>query len=499
MKVVLHLGAHRTGTTGLQNFLNANSAAFGQAGIRSFCPPRSREVPISSIPMQSDRLIVSEENLIGTMEDCIMQCSLYPTAAERLTRKIEFASKVDTVYFSIRDLAAWWTSAITFCLARNTPLPSVEQVRRIALDTRSWSDVIKDVRKAFPNAKIVVREFNWKPENPKQQLKRLTKWPEFQSGVQKRKKHNARPNFDRVVAALIERGESESLSRLPSSDEVHFFEPAQVNDLSKKYLQDLEWIAAQDDIEFWAQEPKIPEVKSRRSLSKSPEMRPEKECVCFLHIGKTGGTFLKSIFARRPSTKYSVNFCQHRDTLVSTVEDYGRDRMLAFCFRQPTKRFVSGFLSRLRQGRPTFDSPWTAAEAAAFCFFKTPNDLAEALYSDDDRLYSASRHAFQSILHLRLNYEHYLASPDALDTEFSRGRILFCCDTEAIDTNIGNIQIALKMAGDDLDLGGGHYHETKYTSSSELSDLAQANLKRFLRTDYEIYEKCQEISRELGF
>ena len=130
--------------------------------------------------------------------------------------------------------------------------------------------------------------------------------------------------------------------------------------------------------------------------------------LCLLHIGKTGGTFLKSVL-KHNSTKLpkSLKVLSHFDTVFSTRKELGPKRQLAFIFREPTARFRSGFMSRLRQGRPVYESLWTNEEAIAFNWFATPNSLAEALGSEDDRLRSAALFAMQHIRHIKLGYKHF--------------------------------------------------------------------------------------------
>jgi len=81
----------------------------------------------------------------------------------------------------------------------------------------------------------------------------------------------------------------------------------------------------------------------------------------------------------------------------------------AFVVRDPVERFVSGFNSRLRMGRPLLNSKWSAAETEAFAHFKNPNDLAEALTSSahDDAL-----KAMRDIAHVKTSFADTLGSKD---------------------------------------------------------------------------------------
>jgi hypothetical protein len=100
-----------------------------------------------------------------------------------------------------------------------------------------------------------------------------------------------------------------------------------------------------------------------------------------LHIGKTGGTAMKDVFASLPSGvgKYEIVVHRHSHRLPQIP----RGQKVFFVVRDPVEKFVSGFNSRLREGRPRYHTPWTEAERTAFEQFQTPDMLARALSSED--------------------------------------------------------------------------------------------------------------------
>ncbi|MEM9715683.1 MAG: hypothetical protein AAF826_04120 [Pseudomonadota bacterium] len=129
--------------------------------------------------------------------------------------------------------------------------------------------------------------------------------------------------------------------------------------------------------------------------------------VSLLHIGKTGGTFLQNMIRAQETDNSHITFLGHRNKLSEDVSG-----KFAFVFREPTERFVSGFQSRLRMGRPRLNNMWSTNDAIAFLYFKTPNELAEALGSEDDRTKSAAHFAMNSIVHLKCNYTYTFGSID---------------------------------------------------------------------------------------
>jgi len=95
-----------------------------------------------------------------------------------------------------------------------------------------------------------------------------------------------------------------------------------------------------------------------------------------LHIGKTGGNALKH--ALRPyKTSGSLDIVFHPHSV--RLSDVPVGESVLFMLRDPVDRFISGFNSRRRRGRPLNNFEWTQDEAAAFTAFPTANDLAEAL------------------------------------------------------------------------------------------------------------------------
>ena len=123
-----------------------------------------------------------------------------------------------------------------------------------------------------------------------------------------------------------------------------------------------------------------------------------KQFIHMLHIGKTGGTAVKAALQKHPVTRRYVIFPHpHRVRL----RDIPEGEQVVFFLRDPITRFVSGFYSRQRQGRPRIFSPWSAAEAEAFGIFHSPNELALALSSASRENKAAAERAMRGIQHIR--------------------------------------------------------------------------------------------------
>ncbi|MEM9221421.1 MAG: hypothetical protein AAGB11_03330, partial [Pseudomonadota bacterium] len=98
--VFLHIGAHRTGTTAIQNYLSQVSNKLQSDGIETILPPATRDMLISSHTQTLPRLVISEENCLGTMEENIWTQRLYPNAETNLRKLGPYLHSVSKVFFS---------------------------------------------------------------------------------------------------------------------------------------------------------------------------------------------------------------------------------------------------------------------------------------------------------------------------------------------------------------------------------------------------------------
>ena len=201
---------------------------------------------------------------------------------------------------------------------------------------------------------------------------------------------------------------------------------------------------------------------------------------CLIHVGKTGGTYIKDIIrhatgktvAREPQIINDNLVLLGHKTLTETANMYGEDHRFAFIFREPTERFISGFYSRFRMGVPDRKVIWSPKEAAAFAVFKAPNDLAEALYSDDTYMMSAAHYSMSAIRHLHRGYEFHFGKQSQF-TANKQDRIVTCIDLKNLDMNIHQFlnQIGIKQININID----QYSEMRTISdhSKYLSELAR--------------------------
>ena len=178
MELVLHIGAHRTATTAMQDMLVAHRAALVAAGVTPLVREDLGAVDgFSTVPSRdgwirgradmdrltdgADTVILSEENLIGDMGWNIRKGELYPNARRRLQAYREFLGMPVRVGLGIRDYASYWISAHGHELSYRHPgkqgvVRFTEARGPMASAMRGWRELIRDIRAVFTDSEILV-------------------------------------------------------------------------------------------------------------------------------------------------------------------------------------------------------------------------------------------------------------------------------------------------------------------------------------------------------
>lgn len=156
-----------------------------------------------------------------------------------------------------------------------------------------------------------------------------------------------------------------------------------------------------------------------------------------LHIGKTGGTAVRTAIGGRKTREHEVVIHGHDDTL----RDIPVGEQSIFFVRDPVTRFVSAFYSRQRQGRPLTFHPWTEGEEKAFTTFDGPGDLARALASGDE----TARDAMAAIRHVREPLSKWLVDEDYLRSRLDD--VLFVGSQERLDDDFAHLKELLGLPG----------------------------------------------------
>ena len=183
MELIVHLGVHRTGSTSFQASLSNNRGILQAEGIALWTPQVLRQMAGFSKTvmmvrggqapalktmlarecdqLQADgmrQLLISEENIIGTMEANLRRASLYPDATERLQAYAQILPVAPKrIAIGVRNLIDYWVSVYGYVLdtAKALPQPFDKLAPRLA-QAGGWLPLIETVRHVFPNAEIVV-------------------------------------------------------------------------------------------------------------------------------------------------------------------------------------------------------------------------------------------------------------------------------------------------------------------------------------------------------
>jgi hypothetical protein len=217
----------------------------------------------------------------------------------------------------------------------------------------------------------------------------------------------------------------------------------------------------------------------------------------FLHIPKTGGSGIRTLGRKavRRGLPFPCGF-GHGWTLDEIRRRFPQMR-LAFILRDPLERAISGFNSRLRQGRPTYKSLWKPAEAAAFAHFPDVERWLDALLADDDLSLSACAYARRHVAHLRWNYRYYFGSPEAVAEHADRLALI-----GRIERTDDFIEALLAEAGIPSGQAAGLYqrrHEAQVRPSKLLARYGEGDLARLrarFADEYAIYEALLALGRE---
>lgn len=213
-----------------------------------------------------------------------------------------------------------------------------------------------------------------------------------------------------------------------------------------------------------------------------------KSKVNFLHIGKTGGSALTSAIRNHLNTKnYSIRVRGHYVKLAEIPEG----EKVFFFLRDPITRFVSGFYSRQRKGRPRNNVEWNKGEEKVFTTFRTPNELAITLSNKSMPNHGLAVQAMNYVIHLSSYYDWFK------DIEYFKSRIndiLFIGFQETLDNDFEKLKVILGLPAsatlpkDDI---GAHRNPAHLDTS--LSSEAISFLKQWYAPDIELVAICKKI------
>ncbi|MEP3345563.1 MAG: hypothetical protein ABJN34_11985 [Litoreibacter sp.] len=278
MEICLHLGAHRTGSTGLQVLLNSQRAELRRAGVAYWGPDKTRNGLLAGLikdPSQVNgpgkalgerscgrlrmefarlevehrqQLVISEENLIGTMAQNLSAVRLYGQAADRLARvRPAFEGRKLRIGLAIRAYDLHWASQLAFRAEMGASLPSPAKLDRLVTQPRRWCDLIADIKTIFPNASIVVWPFEGWVSNPLPLVSGILGREIPLGALEKPHKSNASATATQLASIAAERGDIDTALRLASAGQGARYMPFNADQLLKlkqDYRADISWLKA---------------------------------------------------------------------------------------------------------------------------------------------------------------------------------------------------------------------------------------------------------------
>jgi len=212
--------------------------------------------------------------------------------------------------------------------------------------------------------------------------------------------------------------------------------------------------------------------------------------VHFIHVGKCGGTALR--FAVRQAQEETGPIESPWGPLSAepghkvTLADVPNGDKAVLAFRDPVSRFVSGFYSRLRKGRPRHFREWSDDERKAFGWFETPEALADAL-GDGWRQRRRAERAMRSIRQLRRPMTQWAGRPAFFRENLDK--VLYVARLETLDEDWERLKELLDIPRDvPLPQDDRGAHRTSYPRDTAISERGREALARWYAEDYELIE-----------
>lgn len=183
MKIHLHLGAHKTATTSIQNIFEKNRNLLHENSIfvpnlqkfrqetHQFNGTKINSFEKYSFEKKLDEVkyfLISDENLLGDLKPLVQDGIFYPFCEQKLKRlSIWLPSSPGKIFLSIRSYEEYFPSAISEILKEDQNLILREKtIIRLLKIKYGWTDLLQKIQKVFPHSQIII----WKYEDIKSVL-----------------------------------------------------------------------------------------------------------------------------------------------------------------------------------------------------------------------------------------------------------------------------------------------------------------------------------------
>ncbi|MEM6896431.1 MAG: hypothetical protein AAF576_03580 [Pseudomonadota bacterium] len=205
MRLVLHIGAHRTGSTLVERMLSSLATARPDLGLTVWKPKYLRAIPgfkhIPNVVARAKRgddaaelrcatlrfdlaermeaaaaqgtkvLVLSEENMSGGMKPNLRDGQFYAGVRARLESYAHVLGRApDRVALGIREYGAVWNSAYGYLQRGYNDLPPADKAGRGLLEARrGWPALASAAGQVWPTAEILV----WRQEDLAENAERI--------------------------------------------------------------------------------------------------------------------------------------------------------------------------------------------------------------------------------------------------------------------------------------------------------------------------------------
>ncbi|CAA6822551.1 MAG: Stf0 sulphotransferase [uncultured Sulfurovum sp.] len=215
----------------------------------------------------------------------------------------------------------------------------------------------------------------------------------------------------------------------------------------------------------------------------------EKQIIHFLHIGKTGGSAIRSVLENNSeTTQYTIKTHGH----ATAIKNIPKGEKIIFFLRDPISRFISGFYSRKRKGQPRYNIEWRPLEKEIFSTFETPNELALSLNDSNSTHHSLALESMDYIQHLR-HYNNWYGDFNYFNSRLED--IFFIGFQESLDKDFKQLKEKL-LLDEKLDLPRDDIgaHRNPIGLDKHLDEDAKEALVKHYKNDIKFYNMCKNLA-----
>ena len=267
-KPILWLGAHKTGTTFLQNALMLSQEVLADHGLQymeqsAFRAKYTRPLIYKRTfrrarPPDNDLNLIFDENIPNLVQHVLSSKGLYPDLVPHSRRiSAHFGWEAPDIYFGIRSYVGFLPSL--YCeVLKSTPYQPFNQFYDPQRHRVDWNDVVDRLRKAFPRSRIHMNFYEQLRGSEARLLAAITGVPASEFIIPKK---ISRPGFSHAaVEALLEMSKTRlvttediflAIRRFQRSKEFPSYQPfnnATVEELNKSYLDHIARLRLRNDI-----------------------------------------------------------------------------------------------------------------------------------------------------------------------------------------------------------------------------------------------------------